>query len=134
MVSSPQRVECSRARRRSADDSRDEMHKTESRQTRSDQSDHARDAVARDAVARDASSTRDNPRDMSGRAMSSRDIEARSHLALALDLDDLVAALRIARPLAEYFSVAKVGFELFSAAGPESVVALSRQDSKSSST
>jgi orotidine-5'-phosphate decarboxylase len=51
---------------------------------------------------------------------------ARDHLALALDLDDLVAAMRMARPLAEYFSVAKVGLELFSAAGPESVVALSR--------
>ena len=36
---------------------------------------------------------------------------ARDHLALALDLDDLVAALRMARPLAEYFSVAKVGLE-----------------------
>ena len=37
----------------------------------------------------------------------------RDHLALALDVDDLVAALRMARPLLEYFSVAKVGLELF---------------------
>ena len=51
---------------------------------------------------------------------------AREHLALALDLDDLVAAIRMARPLAAYFSVAKVGLELFSAAGPESVAALTR--------
>jgi len=50
--------------------------------------------------------------------------EARAHLALALDLDDLVAALRMARPLVEYFSVAKVGLELFTAAGPETVAAL----------
>ena len=47
---------------------------------------------------------------------------ARDHLALALDVDDLVVALRIARPLLEYFSVAKVGLELFAASGPESVV------------
>jgi orotidine-5'-phosphate decarboxylase len=50
---------------------------------------------------------------------------ARDHLALALDIDDLVAALRIARPLLDYFSVAKVGLELFSASGPEAIVALS---------
>jgi orotidine-5'-phosphate decarboxylase len=51
--------------------------------------------------------------------------EARQHLAIALDIDDLVAALRVARPLLEYFAVAKVGAELFAASGPESVVALS---------
>ena len=50
---------------------------------------------------------------------------ARDHLALALDVDDLVAALRIARPLLDYFSVAKVGLELFSASGPEASCALS---------
>ncbi len=50
---------------------------------------------------------------------------ARDHLALALDVDDLVAALRVARPLLDFFSVAKVGLELFSASGPEAVVALS---------
>ncbi len=50
---------------------------------------------------------------------------ARDHLALALDVDDLVVALRVARPLVEYFSVAKVGLELFAASGPEAVVALS---------
>jgi orotidine-5'-phosphate decarboxylase len=55
-----------------------------------------------------------------------RETEARSHLALALDLDDLVAVLRMARPLVEYFSVAKVGLELFCAAGPETVGALTR--------
>lgn len=55
----------------------------------------------------------------------SKDDQVRDRLALALDVDDLVAALRIARPLLEYFSVAKVGLELFSAAGPEAVVALS---------
>lgn len=45
--------------------------------------------------------------------------DIRSHLALALDVDDLVAASRLARDLRPYFGVAKVGLELFSAAGPE---------------
>jgi orotidine-5'-phosphate decarboxylase len=50
---------------------------------------------------------------------------ARDHLALALDVDDLVVALRIADPLLSYFAVAKVGPELFFAAGPEAIVSLS---------
>lgn len=48
----------------------------------------------------------------------------REHLALALDVDDLVVALRIARELQPWFSTAKVGLELFGAVGPESVGAL----------
>ncbi|MDA8048040.1 MAG: orotidine-5'-phosphate decarboxylase [Actinomycetota bacterium] len=42
----------------------------------------------------------------------------RSRLALALDVDDAVAAQRLARELKGWFGVAKVGLELFSAAGP----------------
>ena len=49
--------------------------------------------------------------------------DLRSHLALALDVDDAVEAGRLARELRPWFGVAKVGLELFSAAGP-SVVAL----------
>ena len=45
----------------------------------------------------------------------------RNHLALALDVDDLVAAERLARTLRPWFGVAKVGLELFSANGPEAV-------------
>lgn len=45
----------------------------------------------------------------------------RDKLALALDLDDLVAALRLARELRPWFGVAKVGLELFSAAGPDAI-------------
>lgn len=45
-------------------------------------------------------------------------------LALALDTDDLVAALRMARELAPWFATAKVGLELFAAAGPDAVVSL----------
>ena len=40
-------------------------------------------------------------------------------LAVALDVDDLVVAVRLARDLQPYFGVAKVGLELFSAAGPD---------------
>jgi len=45
--------------------------------------------------------------------------EITNKLALALDVDDLVAAVRLARELQPYFGVAKVGLELFSAAGPD---------------
>ena len=48
----------------------------------------------------------------------------RDHLALALDVDDLVAATRVARSLTGYFRVAKVGLELYSAAGPEAIGAM----------
>jgi orotidine-5'-phosphate decarboxylase len=49
---------------------------------------------------------------------------ARDHLALALDVDDLVVAMRLARQLQPYFRVAKVGLELFSAVGPDTIGAL----------
>jgi orotidine-5'-phosphate decarboxylase len=52
------------------------------------------------------------------------DPAARDMLALALDTDDLVEALRLADQLEPYFGVAKVGLELFSAEGPEAVSAL----------
>jgi orotidine-5'-phosphate decarboxylase len=50
----------------------------------------------------------------------------RARLALALDVDDLVVATRMAQELAPWFGVAKVGLELFSATGSDSVAALSR--------
>ncbi len=50
--------------------------------------------------------------------------DPRERLALALDIDDLVVALRLARRLRPWFGVAKVGLELFGAAGPETVSAL----------
>jgi len=50
--------------------------------------------------------------------------DLRSRLALALDVDDLVAALRLGRELKPWFGVAKVGLELFTASGPDSVGAL----------
>jgi orotidine-5'-phosphate decarboxylase len=48
---------------------------------------------------------------------------ARDRLALALDVDDLVEANRLLRELKPWFGVAKVGLELFSAAGPDAVLA-----------
>lgn len=48
----------------------------------------------------------------------------RSRLALALDVDDLVVATRLARELRPYFGVVKVGLELFSAQGPEAITAM----------
>jgi orotidine-5'-phosphate decarboxylase len=50
--------------------------------------------------------------------------DPRQRLCLALDVDDLVVALRVARRLRPWFGVAKVGLELFGAAGPETVSAL----------
>jgi orotidine-5'-phosphate decarboxylase len=50
--------------------------------------------------------------------------EARSRLAIALDVDDLVEAVRIAREVKPWFGVAKVGLELYSAVGPDAVSAM----------
>jgi orotidine-5'-phosphate decarboxylase len=52
----------------------------------------------------------------------------RDRLALALDVDDLVAATRLAKELKPWFGVAKVGLELFSASGTDAVVAMLEQD------
>src|SRR5262249_51800027 len=49
---------------------------------------------------------------------------ARDRLALALDVDDLVEAVRLARLLRPWFGVAKIGIELYYAAGPEAIGAL----------
>jgi len=53
--------------------------------------------------------------------------DIRKCLALVLDTDDLVEALRLAQELEPWFSVAKVGLELFSAEGPEAVSALAER-------
>jgi len=50
--------------------------------------------------------------------------ELRAKLALALDVDDLVVAMRLARELRPYFGVAKVGLELYSAVGPDAIGAM----------
>lgn len=48
-------------------------------------------------------------------------VDVRNKLALALDTDDAVVAGRLATELRPWFGVAKVGLELYSAAGPEIV-------------
>jgi len=50
--------------------------------------------------------------------------DVRGRLALVLDTDDLVEATRLAARLRPWFGVAKVGLELFSAAGPDAIGAL----------
>lgn len=50
--------------------------------------------------------------------------ELRARLALALDVDDLVPAVRLARQLSPWFGTMKVGLELYSAAGPEAITTL----------
>ncbi|MHB8189129.1 MAG: orotidine-5'-phosphate decarboxylase [Ferrimicrobium sp.] len=48
----------------------------------------------------------------------------RPRLIIALDLDDQVRAVRVAKAVAPYFGVAKVGLELFSSSGPSIIYAL----------
>jgi orotidine-5'-phosphate decarboxylase len=50
--------------------------------------------------------------------------EPRDHLALALDVGDLDAALAIAQRVQHWFGVAKVGVELYAEAGPAAFDAL----------
>jgi orotidine-5'-phosphate decarboxylase len=48
----------------------------------------------------------------------------RDRLALALDVDDVVEAARLARELHEHFGVAKIGAELYAASGPDAVTTI----------
>ncbi len=48
----------------------------------------------------------------------------RAKTALALDVDDLVSANRLARQLAPWFGVVKIGLELYTAAGPDAIGAM----------
>ena len=59
--------------------------------------------------------------DLTDGAESPVDESVRKKLALALDLDDMVEAHRMAASLRPWFGVAKVGLELFSAAGPDAI-------------
>src|SRR6185369_12009034 len=51
-------------------------------------------------------------------------MELRDRLILALDVDDLVAATRWVDELKPWFGVAKIGLELWAAAGPDAVVSI----------
>ena len=61
---------------------------------------------------------------MPAEAATAASPEIRSKLALVLDFDDLVPAMRLARDLRPYFAVAKVGLELYAAAGPDAISSL----------
>lgn len=61
---------------------------------------------------------------MGGNGTTPAPDEVRERMALALDVDDLVAAVRLAKELRPWFSVAKVGLELFTAAGPDAIGSL----------
>jgi orotidine-5'-phosphate decarboxylase len=50
--------------------------------------------------------------------------DARARMAIALDVDDLVEAVRIAKEVKPWFGVAKVGLELYSAVGPDAIGAM----------
>lgn len=67
------------------------------------------------------------PGESSGRDPERVPEETRARLALALDVDDLVEALRLARELKPVFGVVKVGLELYSAVGPDAILALTQE-------
>jgi orotidine-5'-phosphate decarboxylase len=54
----------------------------------------------------------------------------RDRLILALDVDDIVAATRLLANLRPWFGVAKVGLELFTATGPDAVLAVAGEGFK----
>src|SRR5207244_1212349 len=54
--------------------------------------------------------------------------ETRDKLALALDVPDPEQAEQLAKEVGQWFGVAKVGLELFSAAGPEAISRLRALD------
>jgi len=54
--------------------------------------------------------------------------DIRGRLALALDLPDVDRAEQLAKELAPWFGVAKVGLELYSAAGPEAITRMHALD------
>jgi len=51
-------------------------------------------------------------------------VDVRRRLALVLDVPELAEAERLAADLRQWFGVAKVGLELFAAAGPEAITRL----------
>ncbi|NNF52838.1 MAG: orotidine-5'-phosphate decarboxylase [Acidimicrobiales bacterium] len=61
---------------------------------------------------------------MSTTATNGLPASLREKMALALDVDDLVHANRLARDLKPWFGVVKVGLELYTAAGPDAIGAM----------
>ena len=55
-------------------------------------------------------------------------MDVRNRLAIALDVPDLDRAEHLAKEVAPWFGVAKVGLELYSAAGPEAIARMRSLD------
>jgi orotidine-5'-phosphate decarboxylase len=55
-------------------------------------------------------------------------MDVRNRLALALDVSDLDRAEQLAKEVAPWFGVAKVGLELYSAAGPDAIARMRALD------
>ncbi len=55
-------------------------------------------------------------------------MDVRNRLALAIDVDDIDRAEQLAKEVAPWFGVAKVGLELYSAAGPEAIARMRALD------
>jgi orotidine-5'-phosphate decarboxylase len=51
-------------------------------------------------------------------------VDPKDRLAIALDVDDLVVAVRLAKAVRGHVGVAKVGLELYSAVGPDAITAM----------
>ncbi len=64
---------------------------------------------------------------MSTTATNGLPASLREKMALALDVDDLVRANRLARDLKPWFGVVKIGLELYTAAGPDAIGAMMDQ-------
>jgi orotidine-5'-phosphate decarboxylase len=58
---------------------------------------------------------------MNNQVATDIDVAARDHLAIVLDVPSLEEALDLAREVEPWFGVAKVGLELFAAAGPGAI-------------
>ena len=56
--------------------------------------------------------------------MTTSGTNTRDRLALALDVEDLETAARMINDVQPWFGVAKVGLELFAAAGPDAITRL----------
>ncbi|HEX3540634.1 MAG TPA: orotidine-5'-phosphate decarboxylase [Acidimicrobiales bacterium] len=56
--------------------------------------------------------------------------ELRDRLVLALDVDDVVEAIRLVHELKPWFGIVKVGMELFTAAGPDAVLSILAEGAK----
>ncbi len=61
---------------------------------------------------------------MSTTATNGLPASLREKMALALDVDDLVRANRLARDLKPWFGAVKIGLELYTAAGPDAIGAM----------